>query len=298
MPVEDLSFERMGKDLDTWVGEVRHETDFRNLLSGNTYAEKDIQTLIHGKSVAADKPSRKTAKHSKIQSSIPSHKVSEGQENTMVSHSSPARVIDHETPLTKHWVKAPAAEKVMSAQQQLRALGGPEIVYHVGKMLHRHSSLPLSQAAIRARRARAMRSDADASRVLGNYFARAHSTVTSRPAVTVRCPSPFRVGRACLLRYCRVASQISLEATHCLVFLTCRTRSCGSLCLSAFRQLTSLDSRYVCRRRCHRHLLYCPRIFTDASRAHALLHCPRFLCLVALLAEFAELRAQAPRKRT
>ena len=164
-PVEDLSFERMGKSLDKFVGDVEHETDFRNLLSGKTYAERDIKSMIRGKSAppaAQDKP---MASRGALKSSAPK--------------------AEHETPLKSHWVKAPHAEPVKTTaqvvQETLRALGGPEVVYSASKKLRRRHAAA-SPGALRMHRARAMRTDAGASRELGTYFAHAHSAVSEQSA--------------------------------------------------------------------------------------------------------------------
>jgi len=179
-PVEDLSFQGMGKDVDRFVADVEHETDFRNILGGRTYAEKDIQGLIHGthsksSGAAADEKGRKTATKISGESSAP------GKASRGVLTAQPA-VEEKETPLASHWVQAPVVKKVKTPQEQLRALvrkeGGPEIVYQasLSKQRHARSAHP-SPAVLRARRAHAMRTDEGASRELGNYFAHAHSAV-------------------------------------------------------------------------------------------------------------------------
>lgn len=190
----------MGREVDEFVGELEHETDLRNLLDGKTYAERDIKTLIRGRSAPAatklvtqqereEEEEREQGKE-KERELVEEHEHGEEQREIVEERKSllqhpPLRQDTHETPLTSHWVKAPVDEakaqamaQAKAAQQLLRAMGGPEIVYSSARKEFRKRHPGESEMALRMGRARAMRSDAGASRALGEYFAGAHSAVS------------------------------------------------------------------------------------------------------------------------
>ena len=157
-PVEDLSFKRMGAQLDSFLGDVEHETDFRNLLDGKTYAERNLKRMIHGSktsapgAAASNEKKTSTHKHSDSKHSKPD-KASRGALSAQAAAGE-----ESETPLAAHWVQAPPQAKPQraeSGQQQLRALGGPQIIYEASKALR--GRVGLSPAALRAHRAHDMR---------------------------------------------------------------------------------------------------------------------------------------------
>ena len=189
--------------MDEFVGELEHETDLRNLLDGKTYAERDIKNLIRGRSAPAatqlvthqereEEEEREQGKEEEREL-VEEHEHGEEQrelveERKDLRQHPPLRQDTHETPLSSHWVKAPVdeakaqAKAQKAAQQLLRAMGGPEIVYSSASKEFRKRHPGESAMALRMGRARAMRSDAGASRELGHYFAGAHSAVSEHSA--------------------------------------------------------------------------------------------------------------------
>ena len=91
-----------------------------------TDAERDIQGLIHGKSASAgaDAQGRKTA--------TTKSNMKQSEPTTAGRHALKAQATGKkESPVAMHWVHATVVKKAKTAQEQLRALGGPEIVYQV-----------------------------------------------------------------------------------------------------------------------------------------------------------------------
>ena len=138
-PVVDLSFQRMGKTVDTWLGEVEHETDVGNLLRGRTHLERDVQSFIRGKPGTANSRKTLVSSHDKdgkndksMRGSLKATaKVDKPQApETAASGAVTAKSAADENSAGKHWVAPPVEKKkpVKTAQEQLRALGGPEIV--------------------------------------------------------------------------------------------------------------------------------------------------------------------------
>ena len=91
-----------------------------------TYAERDIQGLIHGKSAGAgaDTKGRKTAT---TKSNMKQSEPTKAGRHVLKAQATGKK----ESPVATHWVQAPVVKKAKTAQEQLRALGGPEIVYQV-----------------------------------------------------------------------------------------------------------------------------------------------------------------------
>jgi uncharacterized damage-inducible protein DinB len=83
----------MGRGLDSFLGEVKHETDFSNLLSGKTYAQRQIKALIHGEQRTSNKANEK--KVLDIQQSFSSPRGSKGA--TQVLRLKPSAVPGKET---------------------------------------------------------------------------------------------------------------------------------------------------------------------------------------------------------
>lgn len=129
-PVVDLSFQRMGKTVDNWLSDVEYETDVGNILNGRTHVERDIQSLIHEKPGTAGRKAvvSSNSKGKELRGALKAAAAADGKPN--MGGSRAAKSDAAETPLAKHWVQAPAKKRapVKTAQEQLRDLGGPEIV--------------------------------------------------------------------------------------------------------------------------------------------------------------------------
>jgi hypothetical protein len=143
-PVVDLSFQRMGKTVDTWLGEVEHETDVGNLLKGRTHLERDVQSFIRGKPGTAESrkalvssPDKDDKGDKSVRGSLKAtaKAVKPQVSETAASGGLTAKAAAPETSSGKHGSAPPVEKKtpakkapVKTAQEQLRDLGGPVIV--------------------------------------------------------------------------------------------------------------------------------------------------------------------------